>query len=241
MSNDLETFFRQHDGPLVHKWHHYFEVYDRHFSRFRGKPITVVEIGVSQGGSLQMWKHYFGKQIQLIGIDINPGCKQFEEPGVRIVIGDQQDRNFLRDVAKTLPPVDIFIDDGGHTMEQQICTYEELFHCVSPDGVYLIEDLHTSYWKKWGGGVRRKRTFIEYSKNFIDSLNAWHSEQPDKLAVSDFTKSVHSLHYYDSILVIEKRPIAPPTHERKGQAQIADYVQPSPTFVERIQRKLGSG
>ena len=106
MTNDLDTFFQQHDGALVHKWHHYFEIYDRHFSRFRGKPITVLEIGVSQGGSLQMWRDYFGKQIQLIGVDINPNCQQLEEPGVRIVIGDQQDRNFLRELAKTLPQVD---------------------------------------------------------------------------------------------------------------------------------------
>ena len=238
MTNDLDTFFQQHDGALVHKWHHYFEIYDRHFSRFRGKPITVLEIGVSQGGSLQMWRDYFGKQIQLIGVDINPNCQQLEEPGVRIVIGDQQDRNFLRELAKTLPQVDVLIDDGGHTMQQQIHTYEELFPSVSPDGVYLIEDLHTSYWKKWGGGYRRKRTFIEYSKNFIDYINAWHSEDTQRLAPSDFTKSVHSLHYYDSVLVIEKRPMVAPTHERRGQARIADYLQPSPSFLQRLRRKL---
>ena len=240
MPNDLEAFFQRHDGPLIHKWHHYFEIYDRHFSRFRGEPITVVEFGVSQGGSLRMWKEYFGEKVQLIGVDINPDCKRFEAPGVRIVIGDQQDRAFLREFTKTLSsPIDVFIDDGGHTMEQQIRTYEEVFGFVSPYGVYLIEDLHTSYWKKWGGGYRRKRTFIEYSKNFIDSINAWHSEQTDKLSVSDFTKSVHSLHYYDSILVIEKRPMVQPTHERKGQSQIADYQQPSPKFFDRIKRKIG--
>lgn len=234
--NDLERFFHRHDGRLVHKWHHYFEIYDRHFARFRNKPITVVEFGVSQGGSIQMWKHYFGDQLQFVGVDINPNCKQFEEPGVRIEIGDQQDRTFLRALSKTLPPIDVLIDDGGHTMEQQIATYEELFPMVAPDGVYLIEDLHTSYWKQWGGSFRRKNTFIEYSKSFIDAINAWHSRQPAKLTVSEFTKAVHSLHYYDSVLVVEKRKMTAPTHERKGQALFPDYAHQSPQWIDKAKR-----
>lgn len=236
--NDLEAFFRQHDGRLLDKWHHYFEIYDRHFARFRGKPVNIVEFGVSQGGSLQMWKQYFGPQAQIFGADINPNCKQFEEPGVTITIGDQQDRDFLRSFAKSLPPIDILIDDGGHTMEQQVATYEELFPLVADTGVYLIEDLHTSYWKKWGGGYRKKSTFIEYSKDFIDRINAWHSHEPGRLGISDFTRSVHSLHYYDSVLVIEKRPMTEPTRERKGQALFPDYPHESPRLIDRLRRKL---
>ena len=236
--NDLEAFFQQHDGRLIHKWHHYFEIYDRHLSRFRGKPISIVEFGVSQGGSLEMWKMYFGPQAVICGVDINPNCKQFEEPGIRIFIGDQQDRGFLRDLAKTVQRIDVLIDDGGHTMEQQIATYEELFPLVAPDGVYLIEDLHTSYWKKWGGGYQRKRTFIEYSKNFIDQINAWHSREPNKLGVTEFTRSVHSLHYYDSVLVIEKRPMVEPTHERRGKSLFPDYEHRSPRLIDKVRRKF---
>jgi hypothetical protein len=236
--NDLELFFSKHEGRLVHKWKHYFEIYDRHFSRFRGRPITLVEFGVSQGGSLQMWRDYFGEQAQLVGVDINPACKQLEEPGTRIFIGDQQDRSFLRSIARELPSIDILIDDGGHTMEQQIATYEELFPQVSARGVYLIEDLHTSYWKNYGGGYKARRSFIEYSKDFIDQLNAWHSHQRRRLQVSDFTRTVHSLHYYDSVLVIEKRPMAEPTHERRGKALFPDHEHRSPRLIDRIRAKL---
>jgi hypothetical protein len=236
--NDLEAFFRRHDGRLLHKWHHYFEIYDRHLARFRGKPICLVEFGVSQGGSLEMWRHYFGDRAQIFGIDINPDCKQFEGPGVSIVIGDQEDRVFLRSLARSLPPIDVLIDDGGHTMKQQIHTFEELFPLVKADGVYLIEDLHTSYWKRWGGGYRKRTSFIEYSKNFIDQLNAWHSREPRRLSPADFTRSVDSLHYYDSVLVIEKRPRAAPTHERKGQRLFPDYEHQSPRWIDRIRRKL---
>ena len=232
--NDLERFFRQNTGRLIHKWHHYFEIYDRHFARYRGQPVQIVEFGVSQGGSLALWRDYFGPQAQIVGVDINPHCKRFEEPGVRIEVSDQQDRAFLRRLSTSLPPVDILIDDGGHTMQQQICTFEELFPKVAPTGVYLIEDLHTSYWAEWGGGVRRKGSFIEYSKDFVDRIHAWHSKEPHKLAVSEFTRSVHSLHYYDSVLVIEKRPLQPPTHERIGQSTIPDYRPPEPNWFQRL-------
>lgn len=215
--NDLETYFAQNTKRLIWKWHHYFNVYDRHFSRFRGKEVVILEIGVWQGGSLQMWRDYFGDKVRIIGVDIDPRCKEFEEENIQIHTGSQSDRTFLRELVAKLPPIDIVIDDGGHSMEQQIVSFEELFPAVKSDGVYLVEDIHTSYWLTFGGGHKRRGTFIEYSKNFIDKINAFHSEQRS-LQVDDFTRSVDSLHYYDSILVIEKRPISPPTHEMKGEA-----------------------
>jgi hypothetical protein len=237
--NDLERFFRQNtDGRLIDKWIPYFEVYDRHFSRFRGTPVNVLEFGVSQGGSLQMWRHYFGPQAQLFGVDINPNCRQFEEPGIKIFIGDQENREFLRSLATTLPQIDILIDDGGHTMKQQIHTFEELFPTLAPNGVYLAEDLHTSYWRRWGGGYRRRGTFVEYSKHFIDDLNAWHSHEPQRLPISKFTQSAHSVHYYDSIVVIERRPMSPPARERIGNRLFADFDPIYPGLVSRLKRRL---
>ena len=224
--NDLEIFFEQNKSRLIHKWMHYFEVYDRHFSRFRNQEIVLLEIGVSQGGSLQMWKNYFGKNAKIYGIDIDPRCKSLEEEGINIFIGSQTDRNFLRTICNSIPPIDILIDDGGHTMRQQIISYEELFDHVKDNGVYLCEDIHTSYWLREGGGYRRRGTFIEYSKKFIDYINAYHSRQ-SVLKVNSFTKSVNSLHYYDSILVIEKRARDEPHHKMTGE----------PSFV-RIPIKL---
>lgn len=163
-----------------------------------------------------MWKHYFGDQVKIFGIDVDPRCKTLEEENIKIFIGSQSDRKFLHEIKQQIPRVDILIDDGGHTMHQQIVTYEELFDHVKDDGVYLIEDLHTSYWITHGGGHRRSGTFIEYSKNFIDAINAYHSEQ-GSLRVTPFTQSVDSLHYYDSILVIEKKKREKPYHEMTGQ------------------------
>lgn len=238
--NDLEKFFAENKGRLINKWNHYFEIYDRHFSRFRGTDVHVVEFGVSQGGSLRMWKQYFGPNAKIYGVDINPHCKKLEEEQIEILIGDQADRGFLKSIAARIPRIDVLIDDGGHTMEQQIHTFEELFHHIHEEGVYLCEDMHTSYWREWGGGVGRRGTFVEYSKNFIDGINAWHSTQARKLAVTDFTRSVHSLHYYCSVLAIEKRPTGKPFFRKTGTSTIPEY-DPPVGLVRRLGRRLRQG
>jgi hypothetical protein len=214
--NDLLKYFESNTGSLIHKWMHYFDIYDRHFARFRGQDVHVLEIGVSHGGSLQMWRDYFGKSAKIYGADINPFCKNFETENTKIFIGDQSDKKFLQHLKNEIPRLDILIDDGGHLANQQIATFEILFPHVSPNGVYLCEDLHTSYWDDWGGGVGKKGTFIEYSKRLIDQVNAWHSREPRKLDVNDFTRSTFGLSFYDSVLVIEKRPMEKPYHRKTG-------------------------
>lgn len=239
--SQLETYFRNNDKRLIHKWIHYFDVYERHFNRFKGKEIVILEIGVSQGGSLQMWKDYFGNKAKIYGVDINPKCKELEEENIEIFIGSQSDRTFLREVKKSIPKVDILIDDGGHTMDQQIVTFEELFDHIKSDGVYLCEDLHTSYWKAFDGGYKKKNSFIEYSKNFIDLLNAYHSKEKS-LEPTSFTKSVDSLHFYDSILVIERKKREKPTHEQTGTPSFESKEEPEkgPSLLTKIKYKLKS-
>ncbi|NTV19027.1 MAG: class I SAM-dependent methyltransferase [Bacteroidales bacterium] len=236
--NDLEKYFTENTGRLIHKWMHYFEVYDHHFSRFRGTDVHILEFGIFQGGSLQMWKDYFGPDCRIYGIDINPMCKNLEEDRVEIFIGDQEDRTFLKSLAAKIPRIDILIDDGGHTMKQQIATFEELFPFIDKNGVYLCEDLHTSYWPDWGGGYKKPESFIEYSKNLIDRINAWHSQSP-KLQVNDFTRSAYSLHYYDSILVIEKRPVEKPYDQKTGvlMSDMPEY-EPPPKEGASVKEKI---
>lgn len=214
--NPLAEYFFSNPGRLIQKWHHYFEIYHRHFAAFRGRSPVVMEIGVFHGGSLQMWSRYFGPGARIIGVDIDPRCLAFEElPGVSVVIGDQGDRAFLGSLRERFPRIDILIDDGGHTMEQQIATFEELYPHIQPEGIYLCEDLHTSYLPAFGGGLRRPGTFIEYSKAFIDRLHAWYL--PGAGPVEDgFTLGTFALHYYDSVLVAEKRLIQRPVQSTTG-------------------------
>ena len=116
----IENYFYNNEKNLIHKWDHYFEIYDRHFKKYKDKDIVLLEVGVSRGGSLQMWSDYFGKGSKnFFGIDIDPRCKEFENENTKIFIGSQSDRKFLDYVKDNIPPVDILIDDGGHYMNQQ--------------------------------------------------------------------------------------------------------------------------
>jgi hypothetical protein len=180
---------------------------------------VVIEIGVFHGGSLQMWKHYFGAGARIVGVDINPQCRQLAEESIDIVIGDQNDRAFHAELRRLYPHVDIVIDDGGHFMTQQITTFEELYPHVQPHGVYLCEDLHTSYIPHFNGGLRRSGTFIEYAKPLIDRLNGWcsaHPETDQTLSIDDFTRSTFAISFYPSVMVIEKRTMTPPRSLKSG-------------------------
>lgn len=216
-SNPLEHYFAHNKGRLLHKWIHYFEIYHRHFQRYRNRGITLLEFGVYHGGSLQMWKNYFGKAARIIGVDISPECKSLEEEQIKVIIGDQEDREFLRKLANDLGPVDIIIDDGGHKMAQQIATFEETFSALRAGGTYLVEDLHTSYWEDFGGKLKGSATFIEYVKDLIDHLHAWHSQDTTTFPVTYYTRNIKALHVYESIVVIEKDSINPPQVRKTGR------------------------
>ncbi len=217
--NPLERYFRRNTGRQIHKWVHYFDIYHRHLAKYRFKPVVVLEFGVAHGGSLQMWRNYFGRRARIYGVDVNPECKNFEERGITVFIGDQEDRTFLREIAAEIGPIDVLIEDGGHHMGQQIATFEELYPTVKPGGVFLIEDLHTSYWDNYGGGYRKPGTFIEYAKNLLDQLNAWHSRSPE-FAPDEFTRTTRSMHFYDSVVVFEKDAVVEPHVERSGRRDL---------------------
>lgn len=192
------------------KWLHYFEIYNRHFGKYIGKDVTIMEIGVNKGGSLQIWKKILGPKARIIGVDISPSCKQLEEEQIEIYIGNQEDREFWKKIKQEIPKLDILIDDGGHYMNQQIVTFEEMFSHIKEDGVYICEDTFSSYnAEKYSSGYKNPSTYIEYSKNFIDYLHAWFSMDQD-LTVNEYTRSMHSLHYYPGVVVVEKRPMYPP-------------------------------
>ena len=212
-NNKLYNYFWNEKKKLnVYKWHHYFDIYDTHFKKFQDKYPIILEIGVARGGSLEMWNHYFDGNCFIYGIDINQECLNIPSKlnlnNIQIDIGDQSDRDFWKTYLKDKPKFDIVIEDGGHTMNQQIVTYEELIDHVDDNGVYLCEDLHTSYWKEYNGWLQKKNSFIEYSKNFVDMLNYYHIRQElgkYKPIYEKFRKTIKSVHYYDSVIVLEKK------------------------------------
>jgi len=236
--NTFAEFIKNNNKNYIAKYEQYLDVYERHLSKYKGKTVTIIEFGVNQGGSLNMWKEYLGKGTIIYGVDINPNCAKLTSGNIEILIGDQEDRNFLEDVAKKIGEVDIVVDDGGHSMAQQINTFEVIFPCLKNDGVYICEDLHTSYWKSHGGGYKKRNSFVEYSKNFIDMLNAWNAKRRSRLKVSEFTKTVNSIHYYDSVIVLEKGK-----HEKlrlleSGEMMVELYSIPKKNILKRLWKKI---
>lgn len=225
---DLKEIFLNHQGRLIDKWSNYLEIYDQHFSRFRGKEVVLIEFGVFQGGSLQMWREYFGDGLILVGVDINPECKKFADEKTKIIIGDQGDVEFLKSIKRSLPRIDILIDDASHLVAHQILTFKELFPCISENGIYLCEDNHTSYWPEYGGGYRSRGTYIEYIKGLVDSLHGWHAREGRRPEITDFTRTAQSIHFYDSIVVIEKRPMTEPRRIRVGDKTLEDSTFRNP-------------
>src|SRR5690349_20995738 len=162
-ANPLRTYFDTLvEGPGVWKWLHYFDLYHRHLEKFVGRDMSLVEVGVYSGGSLGMWRHFFGPGCHIHGIDIEEACREYEGPGTTIHIGDQADRAFWARFRRAVPDVDVFIDDGGHEPEQQMVTLEEMLPHLRPGGVYVCEDVHGV-----GNG------FAAFVQSLSDALNAF--------------------------------------------------------------------
>lgn len=200
----LHRYFLENSSKRLHKWIHYFDIYEKHFSRFRNESPVLLEIGVFGGGSLEMWKDYFGPGAQIVGLDINPECKKHERDGIEIFIGSQDDPAVIQSILKKHPRIDLVIDDGSHLNHHMMSTFEMLYDCIHPHGIYMVEDTHTCYWDEYGGGLRRPGSFMEYAKTKIDEIHAVHSR--NTLPVSPFTRSTDSISFYDSVVVFEKRP-----------------------------------
>jgi hypothetical protein len=199
-SNQLLTYFESHTtGPGIWKGRHYFDIYVRHLARFVGRPVHVVEIGVYSGGSLQMWRDYFGADSTIYGVDIEEACRAYEGEGVRIFVGNQADRGFWRRFKEKVPFVDVVIDDGGHAPEEMRVTFEELLPIVRPGGVYICEDIATT---------STDNTFLAYLGGLAQHLIAYSGIPPYEEGVassaSALQRHVESIHLYPFVAVIER-------------------------------------
>lgn len=240
-SPSLRNLFYEHTGRKIHKWDHYFDIYEKYFQKYKGRQLNLLEIGVAHGGSIQLWKKYLGPGVRIYAIDVNPECKKFEEEGVTIFIGSQSDKQFLQEVLAQLPKLDVIIDDGGHTMIQQIVSFEMLYMQLVDGGTYLVEDTHTSYWYEFHGGLKKPGTFIEYAKNLVDSINEAHVHAKNKVLVNEITRNINSISFYDSVVVFEKRKREKPFHLQKGENTIAPFEQRelrTRLFLMKLKSKL---
>jgi hypothetical protein len=196
----LAAYFNSHlTGRGIWKWSHYFEIYERHLAKYVGLDSHILEVGIYSGGSLQMWRKYFGSSAHIVGVDIEEACRAYEESGISIEIGDQADPSFWSRFRHRFPKIDVLIDDGGHTYEQQRITLEEMLPHIQPGGVYICEDIH--------GGDNQ---FASYVRALAAELNKFDGAPVDAASgqlsarASSFQRVVGSVHFYPFVAVIER-------------------------------------
>jgi len=211
----------------LHKWHHYFPIYERFIAPFRGRRVTLLEIGVQQGGSLELWRAYLGPAARIVGIDVDPACAAHGAAGTQVFIGDQADPAFLRRVLAEVGPPDLVIDDGGHTANQQITAFETIYPVLPVPGVYLVEDTHTALW----GGAYADRpdgqSVLDFAFQRCRALHDWTAQRgafgrygtpPAERRepgppVSEFCRRTGAISFFDSIVVFERADRQEPWHE----------------------------
>ncbi len=203
-------------GGLAMKWHHYFSVYERYFAPWRNRPLRFLEIGVYRGGSLRMWREYFGPQATIFGIDIDPVCAAYNGRHGQVRIGSQADPEFLARVIDEMGGVDVILDDGSHHMDHVSASLKALFPRLSDGGVYMIEDLHTAYWAEYGGTRRAAPNFFAAVAGMIDDMHHWY--HGDGVQNPGLAEAVTGIHVHDSIVVLEKGRVHAPTFSMVGGA-----------------------
>lgn len=194
MSESLFEKWLATDRHPSMKWSTYLPVYEQFFARYRNRPVRLLEIGVKDGGSLQLWKRYLGPYAVIVGIDIDPECAKLEEDQVHVRIGSQIDFEFLHMVNTEFGPFDVVIDDGSHLQSDMRSTFNHFYPLIDRNGVYVVEDLMCSYWEEYGGGFGREGTFPEYMKSFIDAMQV-------PSVMRDITIAMH---VYTWMVVFEK-------------------------------------
>lgn len=204
-SSDLERIVFSGRCRRIHKWLHYLPIYERHLAQYRRKRFKMLEIGVFGGGSLDMWREYFGPRAIIFGIDINPECEKLNTPQTPVRIGSQADPGLLKSVVSEMGGLDVVLDDGSHRGKHQWASFETLFPLLNEGGLYIIEDCHTSYWWRYGA----RKSAIGLAKQIIDDMHAWYHGRATKTPAQH---EVGAITVHDSIMVIEKRSRKKPAH-----------------------------
>jgi hypothetical protein len=196
--SELYTIFKN-SNLFSTKHLKYFDCYEELLQKYKNKKITLVEIGVLSGGSLLMWRNYLGNEARIIGIDLNESAKKLKKYGFEIFIGNQSDPEFWKKFYKKVGKIDILIDDGGHTNNQQIVTLTSSLANINNDGIIIVEDTHSSYMKNFDNPS--KYSFINFMKKTIDDLNSkFPGLKKFKYSLNDY---IYALVFYESLVGIK--------------------------------------
>jgi glycosyltransferase involved in cell wall biosynthesis len=216
----LRQLYEQHQGKVSDKWSIYLTEYDRLFSYYRDKPVRMLEIGIQNGGSLEVWSKYFRFAERLVGCDINPDCAKltYSDPRISVIVGDANAPAVTEQVFARADKFDIIIDDGSHTSSDIVRSFALYFSRIVDGGMFVAEDLHCSYWKGFQGGLFHPLSSIAFFKRLADIISHEHWGVPTRRKEilagfmqhydfdidEDVLAHIHSVEFINSICVVRK-------------------------------------
>lgn len=216
----LEPFAKvvsDHDGQVIDKWTGYLAVYDWLLKPYRDRPVSLLEIGVNNGGSLEVYAKYFDQAKILIGCDIDERCRQldFADSRIKVVIGDATSTATKAEINALSGSFDLIIDDGSHNSGDIIKGFISYFPLLSDGGIYVVEDLCCSYWQKWDGGLLHENSAISFFKSLVDLVNFEHWGTLDtqveflkykhpRYKIAELKDEIYSIQFFNSMCIITK-------------------------------------
>lgn len=221
MQKNLFQIHEEHNGYSSDKWELYLHEYDRIFFNYRQKPISLLEIGIQNGGSLEIWEKYFSRAESIIGCDIDPKCKElrYNQNKIKVITGDATDSKTVHEIFKQTDNFDIIIDDGSHKSSDVIKSFATYFPFLNDNGVYVIEDIHCSYWREYQGGLLFHNSSVSFFKLLCDVINYEHWGVPlfrneiidiilkkyDCEIREEVLSQIHSIEFINSMCIVKKQ------------------------------------
>jgi demethylmacrocin O-methyltransferase len=196
-SRDLTRLGRWYGTNKAGQKQAFTPIYQDHLGHRRHEPLRIFEIGIggyergpqSGGSSLRMWRSYF-RRAEVVGLDLEP--RDFREPRITTIVGDQTDEALLRRISERYGPFDLIVDDGSHVSAHIRASFRTLWPLLAPGGTYVIEDTQTSYMEDLGGGPPgTPGTSMELVKELCDRPN-------------DIDDDLAALHVHRWIVLIDK-------------------------------------
>lgn len=220
MSADLLTFYDGHDGYCSDKWEANLIRYASLFEPFRNQPVRLLEVGVQNGGSLEIWAKYFSKARIIVGCDVDPKCSslKFSDPRIHLVVEDVLKPGVSSRLVEQFETFDVIIDDASHQSGDIVRAFCSLFPILADEGLYIVEDLHCSYWREFQGGLFAPHSAISFFKNLCDTLGHQHwgiPADPGLVLEGPFPQGsrlpqeqlarIHSIEFANSLCIIRKK------------------------------------
>lgn len=228
----FESLHRHKTGKASDKWASYLPFYDGLFAASRDLPVSVLEIGVQNGGSLETYAAYFEQGRRFVGCDIDPRCAAlaWQDPRIHLVLGDANSLPVCQAIRSLSESYEFIIDDGSHTTYAVLASFLLYFPLLRPGGVYVIEDTCTLYWPSHGGGLQQPGGALPFFRRLADVVN--HSAWCDDLGLADFMASgdlagvpaflgegwVDGIEFRNSLIVVRKARV--PGHDKLGERLI---------------------